>query len=103
MIDWYGRQRDGGRIQVQHRYGEHPLLNGITACVHTCGAGVYFESYCGHRGFGDNVGSMTQISTIIIDGGGAGGGRILGGGAGGGRGGGAGGGRILGGGAGGGR
>jgi hypothetical protein len=38
---------------------------------------------------------MTQISTIIIDGGGAGGGRILGGGAGGGR--------ILGGGAGGGR
>ena len=45
--------------------------------------------------------SMTQTSTIIIDGGGAGGGRILGGGAGGGRGGGAGGGR--GGGAGGGR
>jgi len=31
------------------------LLNGITTSVHTYGAGVYFESYCGHRGFGDSV------------------------------------------------
>jgi hypothetical protein len=31
------------------------LLNGITASVHIYGAGVYFESYCGHGGFGDSV------------------------------------------------
>jgi hypothetical protein len=34
-------------IEVLHRDGERLLLSGITAFVHNCGPGVYFESYCG--------------------------------------------------------
>jgi len=52
---WCGRQRDGGISKFSIGTANTLLLNGITAFVHTYGAGVYFESYCGHRGFGDSV------------------------------------------------
>ena len=82
-------------IEVQQQCGEHPLLSGITAFVHTCPGWCLLSIILRSQRIRRYCVFMTQTSTTknIIDGGGAGGGRILGGGAGGGRGGGAGGGR----------
>jgi hypothetical protein len=51
---WYGRQRDGGISKFSIGTANTPLLNVITSFTLT-GTGVYFESYCSHRGFGDSV------------------------------------------------